>query len=206
MSLRLVSRGCTLRCSPECTHPADAAWEAATQVVMNGDIKWWSLCDYCKRRREETLPKGWEEYRLVEPDIPFYFANYFEGLPQCIKDKLAYYLLGQPVLMLNGERKVLHSNLPIKTLAVVQWLSPGYHRNNEEAKRKRMVTEVNVTKENEEESNKEVGRLLSEERETKEKRMRETQGWCSCCGYGGCKRAGDISLKEWRNMLRGYYN
>lgn len=121
------------------------------------------------------------EFRLAEPDVAFYFENYFERLPQCILEKLSSYLLGGDRANYNRRTRVNGSTYidfgvtPIKTLAVIDWLSPGYHRNNEEAKRKRIVTGINVTAPNEEIANKEIGRLL-EEKVIKVKKTEERDG------------------------------
>jgi hypothetical protein len=46
-----------------------------------------------------------------------------------------------------------------------------------------------IVNETEEEGNKEVRAFLEMDRKREEKAKKIRLGWCSCCGYGDCKRA-----------------
>lgn len=111
--------------------------------------------------------------------------------PSAIRDKLCCYMLDGG--WHRDDRRNAHKSLisltPIKTLAVVKWLNPEYTRNNENAKRLRTVTHIMCTEPNTDHANKKVKELDDATRRRGEKAKRERLGWCSCCGYGGCKRA-----------------
>lgn len=180
---------CSYCSTLECTYPSVAAWFvrlASWGEYPAGD--WAPICDPCKRHLQENYKKMPREYRLAEPDVQFYFSTYFEEvLPQCIRDKLAYYLLEN-----KHYTRPIQAHVPIKTLAVIQWLSPGYYRNNDTAKRTRMVTQAIVVNPTEEEANKEIRLFMNMDRERQEREKKARLGWCSCCGYGDCKRAATV--------------
>jgi hypothetical protein len=147
------------------------------------------ICDACKTYLQHTEPDVKREYILAEPPEPIEFVTLFHQLPACIRDKLSFYLLGESSHKREWRLGTTGPPAPIKTLAIVEWLSPGYHRNNDKARMKRIVTEAFVSAPSEEEGNEQVSKYVRAEREEKDKRRMNREGWCSCCGYGGCKQA-----------------
>lgn len=126
------------------------------------------------------------EYILAEPDEKFYFVTYIEEkLPKCILDKIAYYLAGPVGNDLHSAKWAKWNSPPppIMTLAVIDWLSPGYVRNNAAAKRTRITTQALIVEADEEKANKKVKEVLEQEEEEEERRKKRT-GWCTCSNYG----------------------
>jgi hypothetical protein len=88
-----------------------------------------------------------------------------------------------------SESPFLITPTPIKTLAVVNWLYPGYTRNNANAKRTRMVAQTFIREPNGERAGEEIAWRDQSDRHLQENEKKRRLGYCSCCGYGGCKRA-----------------
>lgn len=125
--------------------------------------------------------------------------------PSQIREKLAFYMLAdqepRPVnpsavcpasrgRILDPKHSMqLVTTTPIKTLAVVNWLCPGYIRNNAAAKRTRRVTQTFIREPDVDKAGEEIAWMDNSVRFLAENEKKRRLGWCSCCGYGGCKRA-----------------
>lgn len=115
--------------------------------------------------------------------------------PSQIREKLAFYMLadeggaGRGRILDPSKSVHLLTTTPIKTLAVVNWLCPGYTRNNETAKRTRRETKVFIREPDADKAGEEITWMKNSDRFLAENEKKRRLGWCSCCGYGGCKRA-----------------
>jgi len=129
-------------------------------------------------------------------DKPLYYTQL---LTQHIRDKLAMYLLegrhqgdllnncSHRAIMLPTVRSdFLITRIPIKNIAVANWLSPGYHRNIATAKRTRRVTGILANERDTDLAYKEIAAIDDFDMEREKKR----KVGCSCsfrncwCGKG----------------------
>ncbi len=83
---------------------------------------------------------------------PLVRQPYIHLLPKCIREKVACYLYSNT----DADKKIycrklaiipsgqLITTTPIKTLILVDWLSPGYIRNNQDAHKRRRLNREDI--------------------------------------------------------------